>query len=98
MIDPNTISMPNGRPVSGTASMSQVARHLQGRVPCLLATVLTSDAACKRAISGGRVLCMPCRTRLLAAGVSSLTFNSGRQVVDVDANEATLVDRLSRIV
>ncbi len=96
MVDPNTISMPNG-PVRNAASMSQVARHLQGHVRCLLATVV-NDAACKRTVSGSRVLCMPCRTRLLAAGVPELRFMDGRQVVDVDANEATLIDRLSRIV
>ena len=97
MIDPNSISLPNG-PVRNAASMSQVARHLQGKVLCALTKVVERDTTCKRTISGTRVLCMPCRERLLAAGVGELRFMEGRQVVDVDGNRATLIDRLSRIV
>lgn len=96
MIDPHTISRPDG-PVNGTATIGQIKRHLQGTVACLLSTVLLRDAACAVAISGNRVLCGRCRERLLAAGVTSLTFDGGRQVVDVDVNEATLIDRVLRI-
>lgn len=94
MIDPHTISRPDA-PTPNTATMSQVARHLQGRSLCLLTSVITYDMYCKRVVSGNRVLCMPCRERLLAAGVPTLTFDM--QVVDVNKNEATLVDRLKRL-
>ena len=94
MIDPNHISLPSG-PVKGTSTMGQLKRH-QGAVRCLLTTVVHDDT-CNRVVSGNRVLCGPCRARLLFAGVTELVFDAGRQRVDVGRNEATLIDRLKRI-
>jgi len=90
----NQVSLPTG-PVSGAASISQVKRHLQGRVTCVVGDIATVDTQCKRAISGNRVMCSVCRDRLLAADVNVLTFD--KRTVDVTLNEATLIDVLSRI-
>jgi hypothetical protein len=94
MIDPHQVSIPSG-PVSNTASIGQIKRHLQGSAACLLSTVVII-ASCSGRVSGNRVLCFSCRSKLLAAGVPSLRI-SDRRIVDVEKNEATLIDVLSRV-
>lgn len=91
----DSISRPNA-PAAGSSSVKRLRRS-QGAVRCLLA-VFISDDLCKRSVSGTRVLCGPCCERLNAAGVLTLVFDAGRQVVDVAANTATDVDVLERVV
>lgn len=91
----NSISRPSA-PAAGSSSVKRL-RVSQGSARCLL-SVFISDALCKRLVSGTRVLCRPCGERLAAAGVSTLVFDDGRQVVDVASNTATDVDVLERVV
>ncbi len=91
----NTVSRPTHR-TPGAASVRAI-KSSQGSARCLLSLFIDDDA-CRRVVSGVRVLCMPCRERLLAADVPTLVYDEGRQVVYVDKNEATDVDVLERIV
>lgn len=91
----DSVSRPAHR-MPGAMSVKRL-KSSQGAVRCLLA-VFVSDDACGKSVSAARVLCMACRTRLLAASVGTLVFDDGRQRVDVELNEATDIDVLERVV